>query len=324
MSGEGSRSSIYAALAANVVIAVAKLTAGLVTASPALLSEAAHSIADSFNELFLLASLRRAGRAADRRHPFGYGKERFFWSFLAAVGIFVTGGCYSLYQGVQAWQSSRRESGGELAVAAGVLVVALLAEGASLAKAVSQAQERSGSGRRLSRHDLMVEPALRTVIAEDGTAVVGVFLALAGIGMHALTGELRWEAGASVAIGILLLVVAVRLGMQAQRELIGQSVDPQLQERLAVFLAEQPEIDTVTEVLTMRLGPDSTLLAARVDLEPGMDSETVEEVCVRIKRAVRDRWPSCDHVFLDITDVDSDRADSERLHDERANEERAR
>lgn len=312
-SGGGSRASVYAALAANVVIAAAKLVAGLITSSPALLSEAAHSVADSFNELFLLASLRRAGRAADRRHPFGYGKERFFWSFLAAVGIFVTGGCFSIYQGVQAWRSPEAETGVELIIAAAVLVLSLVVEASSLAKALSQARERAGgargSGRRfgLSRHDLTADPALRTVIAEDGTAVLGVFVALGGVGLHALTGEPRWEAGASWVIGALLLVVAFRLGSQAQRELIGQSVDPEFEELLTAFLAEQPEIDTVSELLTMRLGPDSTLLAARVDLEPGMDSELVEEVCVRIKDALHERWPSCDHIFLDITDVDGAR-----------------
>jgi cation diffusion facilitator family transporter len=309
-SGGGSRASIYAALASNVVIAAAKLGAGLVTASPALLSEAAHSLADSANEVFLLTSLWRSGRAADRGHPFGYGKERFFWSFLAAVGIFVTGGCFSIFQGVQAWQSPRRESGAELAAAAAVLVLALIVEGASLAKALSQALARVGRQRRLSRRDLTVEPALRTVIAEDGTAVVGVFIALGGIGLHALTGDIRWEAGASLAIGVLLLVVAVHLGLQAQGELIGESVDEQLQDSLTGFLADQPEIDTVIEVLTMRLGPDSALLAARVDLEPGMDSETVEEVCVRIKHELSRRWPVFDHVFLDITDVSESRADA--------------
>jgi cation diffusion facilitator family transporter len=304
--GASSLASVYAALAANLVIAAAKLAAGLVTGSPAMLSEAAHSLADSVNEVFLLTSLRRARLPADRRHPFGHGKERFFWSFLAAVGIFVTGGCFSIYQGVRAWQTPVHETGADLAVAAAVLVVAFLAEGGSLLKALSQARARGG-GRGLSVQDMAAEPALRTVIAEDGTAVVGLVLALGGIGLHAVTGDGRWEAGASWAIGLLLLAVATRLGVEAQRELIGQAVDPQLQDTLAEFLADQPEIDDVLELLTMRLGPDSTLLATRVDLRPGIDSETIEEVCIRIKRAVREQWPAFDHVFLDITDADEHR-----------------
>jgi len=304
-SGESSLASIYVALAANLVIAAAKLAAGLATGSPALLSEAAHSVADSVNEVFLLTSLRRAGRAPNREHPFGYGKERFFWSFLAAVGIFVTGGCFSLYQGVRAWQTPPHETGAGLVAAVMVLLVALVAEGASLAKALSQARARSEREHGLALSDVTAEPALRTVIAEDGTAVAGVFIALGGICLRAVTGEGRWEAGASWAIGLLLLTVATRLGMEAQRELIGEAVDPRLQDSLADFLAGQPEIDAVIELLTMRLGTDSTLLAARIDLRPGIDSETVEEVCIRIKHELRERWPAFDHVFLDITDLDA-------------------
>jgi len=303
--GGDSRATIFTALAANLVIAVAKLVAGLITGSPALLSEAAHSVADSFNELFLLTALRRARRTPDRRHPFGYGKERFFWSFLAAIGIFVTGGCFSLYQGVRAWQSPSRESGGELVAGVIVLAVALVAESASLLKALAQARARSSRERGLAVADMVAEPAVRTVIAEDGTAVVGVIIALAGIILHAVTGSVRWEAAASWAIGGLLLIVATRLAVEAQRELIGQSVDPALEDRVGEFLAAQPEIDAVLELLTMRLGPDSTLLAARVDLHPGIDSESIEQVCVRVKRDLHRAWPAFDHVFLDITDLDS-------------------
>ena len=305
--GGDSRATIFTALAANLVIAAAKLVAGLITGSAALLSEAAHSVADSFNELFLLTAVRRARRTPDRRHPFGYGKERFFWSFLAAIGIFVTGGCFSLYQGVRAWQSPAKEAGGELVAAVIVLAVALIAESASLLKALAQARSRSAGARRPAVADMVSEPALRTVIAEDGTAVVGVIIALAGIVLHAVTGSVRWEAAASWAIGGLLLVVATRLGVEAQRELIGQSVDPALEDSIGAFLAAQAEIDAVPELLTMRLGPDSTLLAARVDLHPGIDSESIEQVCVRVKQDLHREWPAFDHVFLDITDVDDHR-----------------
>ena len=303
--GGDSRATIFTALAANLVIAAAKLVAGLITGSAALLSEAAHSVADSVNELFLLTAVRRARRTPDRRHPFGYGKERFFWSFLAAIGIFVTGGCFSLYQGVRAWQSPSKESGGELVAGVVVLAVALIAEGASLLKALAQARSRGARGRRPAMADMVAEPALRTVIAEDGTAVIGVIIALSGIVLHAVTGSVRWEAAASWAIGGLLLIVATRLAIEAQRELIGQSVDPALEDRIGAFLAAQAEIDAVPELLTMRLGPDSTLLAARIDLHPGIDSESIEQVCIRVKRELHREWPAFDHVFLDITDLDS-------------------
>ena len=305
--GGDSRATIFTALAANLVTAVAKLIAGLFTGSPALLSEAAHSVADSVNEVFLLTALRRARRTPDRGHPFGYGKERFFWSFLAAIGIFVTGGCFSIYQGVRAWQTPSRESSAELVAGIIVLGVALLAESASLLRALIQARARSSRAHGLAVADMVSEPALRTVIAEDGTAVVGVIIALAGIVLHAVTGSVQWEAAASWAIGGLLLIVATRLAVEAQRELIGQAVDPALEDRVRDFLAAQAEIDAVPELLTMRLGPDSALLAARVDLHPGIDSESIELVCVRVKRDLTRQWPSFDHVFLDITDLDSRR-----------------
>jgi divalent metal cation (Fe/Co/Zn/Cd) transporter len=133
--------------------------------------------------------------------------------------------------------------------------------------------------------------------------VIGVLLAAAGLVLHWVTGDGRWEAGASIAIGLLLVFVAYHLGRQAEHELIGQAVDPALQGELRAFLQDQPEIDTVTELLTMRLGPDSTLLAVRMDLHGGIDSEKVEEVCMRIRKGLRERWPALEQVFLDITDA---------------------
>ncbi|MCZ4119693.1 cation diffusion facilitator family transporter [Streptomyces sp. H39-S7] len=305
------RVTILMALGANLVIAVAKAVGGLFAGSPALLSEAAHSVADSLNEVFLLASLKRSKRAPDNEHPFGYGKDRFFWSLLAAVGIFTMGGCFSVFQGVEALRSSGEESHSGYLVGLGVLVVALLAEAASLAKALLQlrGQAREAGRGLLQQIRLAEDPALRTVLAEDGTAVIGVLLAIAGMALHMVTGQVQWEAGASLAIGVLLIYVAYRLGKDARGQLIGEAVDPGMQLRIRAFLAEQPEVDAVTSLLTMRLGMDSTLVAARVDLVGGLDSEEVEEISGRIKGEMRERWPTADHVFLDITDAsDEDRS----------------
>ena len=205
------------ALAANLVIAVAKTVGGLVAGSPALLSEAAHSVADSLNEVFLLAALRRSRRPADSRHPFGYGKERFFWSLLAAVGIFVMGGCFSFFQGFEALTQRERRSRYDGYVAGLVVLgVALVAEGA-LAAAGPAPGARPGR-----RAPELRDPALRTVVAEDGTAVLGVSLAIAGMALHMVTGQVVWEASASFAIGALLVYVAYRLGRDARDQLIGR------------------------------------------------------------------------------------------------------
>ncbi|AYL39332.1 hypothetical protein CNQ36_02760 [Streptomyces fungicidicus] len=296
------RVTVLVALAANLVIAVAKAVGGLLAASPALLSEAAHSVADSMNEVFLLAALRRSRRPADRRHPFGYGKERFFWSLLAAVGIFVMGGCFSFYQGVEALRNGGDEKLSGYVAGLIVLGVALLAEGGSLLRALYQIRRQGG---RLSE---MRDPALRTVVAEDGTAVLGVTLAIVGMALHMITGQVVWEASASLAIGALLVYVAYRLGREARDQLIGEAADPEASDRIRELLRTQPEIDSVEALLTMKTGLDTALVAARVDLVPGIESERLEEVAVRIKRSIARQVPEADQIFLDVTERGSPEA----------------
>ncbi|WP_181512489.1 cation diffusion facilitator family transporter [Streptomyces sp. PsTaAH-137] len=290
------RFTVLVALGANLLIAVAKAVGGLFAGSPALLSEAAHSVADSLNEVFLLAALRRSRRPADRQHPFGYGKERFFWSLLAAVGIFVMGGCFSFFQAYEAFtQGGAEESKSGFVVGLVVLGVAFLAEGTSLARAVHQVRKQPGEG-------IGEDPTLRTVLAEDATAVIGVVLAAAGLVLHRTTGHIEWEATASLIIGVLLVFVAYRLGTSARDQLIGEG-DPKLHHAIYELLDDQPEIEAVAALHIMRLGMDSTLVAARVDLVPGLESEQLELVSERIKRTVHERWPEADQMFLDVVEA---------------------
>lgn len=295
------RVTVFVALAANLVIAAAKAVGGLVAGSPALLSEAAHSVADSLNEVFLLAALRRSRRPADQRHPFGYGKERFFWSLLAAVGIFVMGACFSVFQGVEALRNGAEETSTGYIVGLIVLGVALVVEDLPAAGPAPGACPGRWHGRA-------ARPALRTVVAEDGTAVVGVTLAIVGMALHMITGQVVWEASASIAIGVLLGYVAYRLGRDARDQLIGEAVDPELSDRIRELLAAEPEIDSVEALFTMRMGLDSTMVAARIDLVPGMDSERVEEVSVRIKRSLGEAVSEAGEIFLDITDRPAEEA----------------
>jgi cation diffusion facilitator family transporter len=315
--------TVLVALLANVLITVAKAVTGALTASPALLAEAAHSVADTLNEVFLLASVRRSRRRPDARHPFGYGKERFFWALLAAVGIFVTGGCFSFYQGVHAWLTPEPQSARGFAATYAVLGVAFAAEGTSLLRAVRQLRSRARAhGRTLAREVARSEdPTVRTVFAEDATAVLGVLLAAGGVLGHQLTGSQRWEGAAAFAIAVLLVLVAYGLGRAARDLLVGQAVDPRQQQEAYRTLAEQPEIDTVTALLTMRLGVDTALLAARVDLTEGIDSEQVEEVSVRIKEELHRRCPAFEEIFLDIVDADS--AERARARERRRRVDRA-
>ncbi|PTM85797.1 cation diffusion facilitator family transporter [Streptomyces spinosirectus] len=289
------RVTVLVALSANLLIAAAKAVGGLFAGSPALLSEAAHSVADSFNEVFLLAALHRSRRPADKQHPFGYGKERFFWSLLAAVGIFVMGGCFSFFQGFEALKSGADEKTSGYVVGLIVLGIAFLAEGVSLLRALLQVRSEGGK-------EGLRDPALRTVVAEDGTAVLGVTLAAAGMALHMVTGQVVWEASASFAIGALLVFIAYHLGSEARDQLIGESTDPETAARIQELLEAEPEIDSVEAVFTMKTGLDTALVAARVDLMPGIDSERIEDVAVRIKRSLSDEVSEADQIFLDITD----------------------
>jgi cation diffusion facilitator family transporter len=309
--------TVLVALGANLVISLAKLLGGLFSNSPALLSEAAHSVADTLNEVFLLASLKRSTRAADAKHPFGYGKERYFWSLLAAVGIFVMGGCFSFFQGIEALRSGGSETRTGYVVGLSVLGVALVAEGSSLVRALVQTRSNARHASRGMVREIRAadDPALRTVLAEDSTACLGVVLAIVGVGLHMLTGDIVYEAWASLLIGALLVFVAFQLASQSREQLIGEAADPVLRREIHEFLDEQREIDTVSTLLTMRLGIRSTLVAVRVDLVGGMDSEEVEAVLVRIKSDLTHRWPLADQVFLDVTEAtakDRARAAGER------------
>ena len=160
------------------------------------------------------------------------------------------------------------------------------------------------------------DPALRTVLAEDGTACLGVVLAFVGMALHMATGEVVYEAVASLLIGALLVYIAYALGRSAKAQLIGEAADPELQRQVRDYLVGQPEIDTVTAALTMHLGPDSVMLAARVDLVPDLDSEVVEAALVRIKRGLGEECPGLDQIFLDVIDASDE--DRRRARRERA------
>lgn len=298
------RTTVRVALIANVLIVTVKIIAGIITRSPALLSEAAHSAADTLNEVFLLVAVARSRRDPDEVHPFGYGKARYFYVMLAAVGIFVTGACFSCYQGITALVSGSAET--ELfGLAYAVLALSLLADGTSLVRAVVQGWRQVPAGPARLRRALTTErdPALSTVLTEDSTAVAGVLIAAAGLGLHQATGNGRWEGIASLMIAVLLGFAAIRLGRRSEALIIGQAADPALVRAAYLTLADRPEVDTVLEFLTMQMGPGAVLLAARIDLADGFDSDGVEDASGRVKAALHDQYPVLEQIFLDVTDA---------------------
>ena len=292
---------VIAALAANVVIAMAKLAGGLLSGSVAMLAEAAHSVGDTVNEVFLYVSLGMGARPADAEHPFGYGKERFFWAFLAAVFIFVAGAVFSIVEGVRALVSPEDET--DYLVAYAVLAVALVAESVSLWRAVGHVRaEAHAAGRTMSEHlRLSKDPTVKVVAFEDSAAVVGVLVAGAAIVAHELTGDGRWDALGSIVIGGLLATVAIRLGRDTRDLLIGSAATPEQRAAIRAAVEAHDGVEQVIEVLTMAVGPDDLLVAVRADLRDDLTAGGVEEVASRIECDVRAAVPHVGQFFLDPT-----------------------
>ncbi len=299
---QSTRRTVLVAGAANLVIAISKLAAGLAVGSSAMLSEAAHSIADTVNQGFLLASLRTAGRPADREHPFGYGQERYFWSLLAAVGIFVAGAGFSVFEGVLTIARNARTDSSPV-VAYVVLGVAFAAEGTSLARATYQVRGEARERRRGLLEHVRRSPdtTVKAALFEDSAALAGLVLAAAGLVLEGLTGSPAWDGGASIAIGLLLVIVAYRLGRDSRDGLIGHAIDADDQQVIADEISSTPGIDSIVALRTMHLGPENVIVAAEVAFSDGISADRVEDIAGDIDRRLRSRLPVTPHVFLDPT-----------------------
>jgi cation diffusion facilitator family transporter len=292
--------TVLVALGANFLIAVLKLVAGVITGSAAMLAEAAHSVADTFTEGFLLTALRRSSKPADRRHPFGYGKERFFWSLMAAVSIFTSGALFAFYEGFSTIFGESREQTSPL-VAYLVLALAFVLEGTSLLRAVKQLRAEAAAENRSVRRYLALidDPTVKTVFFEDSAALAGIMLAFGGLFMHGATGSAVWDGLASVLIGVLLAGVAYLLGRTNLRLLIGRQADPAIVRGARELLGSAPEVEVVVDLLTMVTGTDQILLCARLDFVEDLTSTDLELACVRMAGELRERFPDLDEIFLE-------------------------
>jgi cation diffusion facilitator family transporter len=292
--------TVLLALAANVAVGVLKLVAGLISGSAALLSEAAHSVGDSTTEILLLVALRRSDRPADRRHPFGYGKERYFWSLLAAGAIFVSGAAFSIFEGLHTIVGATAESTDKLWINYPVLAVAAALEGTSflqaLRRARSQAQRSREALRALIRDP--EDPTVNSVAMEDSAALVGIVIAATGVGLHQLTGSSVYDGIASLCIGALLLVVAFVLARSTGDLLIGKQASLTLLREIETFLEGEAEIVDVVDVLSMVVGAGSVLLCVRADFADEVSSGDIEQACMRIDDDLRGRFPELSEVFI--------------------------
>jgi cation diffusion facilitator family transporter len=289
------------ALIANAIVAVAKIIGGLISGSAALLAEAAHSIADTGNQGFLLVSISLAAREPTPEQPFGYGRQRFLWTFIAAVAMFIAGAFFAIGYGVYELLRGG-ESTGFLAAYV-TLGISLVAEGGSWLRARRQIRHEAAEAGLPPRAYVRSsrDPNVKMVLFEDSAALVGIVIALAGILLDQLTGASVFDSAASIAIGGLLVTVAVWMGRDTSELLIGAAARPDEREALERALSDFDQVDQVVELLTMALGPNSLLVAARIDLAEGLHDSAVEELSDRIDERLREVVPDVTEVFLDAT-----------------------
>ncbi|WP_350348259.1 cation diffusion facilitator family transporter [Agromyces sp. G08B096] len=281
--------TVLVALVANALIAVAKSVAASLTGSASMLAEAAHSWADTGNEVLLVVAERRSAKPADARHPFGYGKDAYIWSMFAAFGLFTAGAVVSIQHGVQ--ELLDPEPAGDYGIAYVVLAVAFVLEGISFVRAYRQAR---GDARR--RHTGTLEhvvessnPTLRAVFAEDAAALIGLVIAFLGVLLHQVTGSPLYDAAGSILVGVLLGVVAIVLIARNRAFLLGEAIDDEVRSDVLRQLLARPEIDRVTALHIEFIGPGRVLLIAAVDLVGDLPEATVAESLRRLEREIERR-----------------------------------
>jgi cation diffusion facilitator family transporter len=301
--GSESVTTIVVAFGANVLVAVAKSVAAVVTGSASILAEAAHSWADAGNEVFLLIANRRSRRPPDLAHPFGHGREAYVWSLFAALGLFVAGAAVSATRGVQ--ELVRPEPAGHYVIGYVVLAVSFVLEAISLLQSVRQARPEAQSMQRdLIEHVLATsDPTLRAVFAEDSAALAGLLIAAAGLAAHQLTGSPIPDAAGSLLVGALLAVIAVVLINRNRRFLVGQEADPRVRAATIEALLDAPEVARVTYLRLEIVGPRMVSVIGDVDLT-GDDTESHLAVRLRALEARISASPAVAGAVLSLSAPD--------------------
>jgi cation diffusion facilitator family transporter len=300
-----SRRTVVVALAVNLLIATAKGVAAALSGSGALLAEAGHSVADTGNELFLLIALNRSGRPADQTHPFGYGAERFYWSLLAAIGIFVAGGLTAIWDGIRQLQHPRELTAVEVGYA--VLALSLVLDATSWRTAYRQLRGES-RGRGLSLTTYLrrsSDPTATTVFYEDTAGIIGVLLATAGVAAHQVTGSGVPDAIASFAIGALLVTVALRLAQRDRELLTNQSAPPVIVDGVRRVLQADPGVAGVPRLEVLIVGPRTWLVTGDVSVDGSVPGGDVTRLVNELRARLRGE-PGVAEVYLTPVPVAAD------------------
>ncbi|RKS53092.1 cation diffusion facilitator family transporter [Gillisia mitskevichiae] len=292
-----SKIAIYGAIGANLLIAIGKFFAAFFTGSSAMLAEGIHSLVDTGNGLLLLLGIKRSKQEPDEMHPFGYGKEVYFWSFVVSILIFALGGGFAIYEGIHALQDPHIIE--DPTWNYGVLIAALVFEGTALYIALKTFNKsRAASGNLIKNIVQSKDAATFAVIIEDTAAVVGLSIALLGVFLSQQLQNPYLDGAASVSIGALLLIVATFLAKESKGLLLGESANPEVIAAVEKIMKEHPSVKDWTLPQTMHFGPDSILLVIEIDLLDTMELLEAENTMQNIRNEIQIQQPSITQVFI--------------------------
>jgi len=297
MSAGGGNKAIVAALAANLAIATAKFAGFLVTRSSSMLAESIHSVADSGNQVLLLVGGRRARRDADERHPFGYGRERYFYAFVVSVVLFTVGSLFAIYEGVHKIQDPHELESARVAVI--ILLFAIVAESFSFRTAIVETRHVMGDQSWVGFIRHAKSPELPVVLLEDLAALIGLILALLGVSLSALTHEPVWDGVGTLSIGILLGVVAVVLAIEMKGLLIGESATGASVDRIRTAFVDGSTVTRVIHLKTLHLGPEELLVAVKLAVDPGLSLPEVAQAIDAAEARVRAVEPMARQIYVE-------------------------
>ncbi|QNH13372.1 MULTISPECIES: cation diffusion facilitator family transporter [unclassified Xanthomonas] len=292
----GSRFAIYAALAGNLAIAIAKFVAAALSGSSAMLSEGVHSLVDTVNELLLLYGLRRAARPADASHPFGYGRELYFWSFIVALLVFALGAGVSLYEGIAHVRNPEPASNHTLNYV--VLGLSILFEGASWWVSLREFRARKGAMGYVQAFRESKDPSLFTVLLEDSAALIGLFIALLGLLAAQWLQMPELDGVASIGIAAVLACSAFVLARETKGLLIGEPAARPLSDALRRIAGADPDVRAVNGVLSVQMGPEQVVAALSAEFEDQRSTAQIEACIERIERAARAQYPELQSLFV--------------------------
>lgn len=297
MSASGGTKAIIAALLANLGIAITKFIAFLFSGSSSMLAESVHSLADTGNQGLLLLGGRRSRKTADASHPFGYGRERYVYAFVVSIILFSVGGVFSIYEGIDKLQHPHELEVPWLPIL--VLSIAIVLESFSLRTAVRESNHVRGKQGWISFIRHAKAPELPVVLLEDLAALLGLMFAFFGVGLTILTGDAMWDAIGTLAIGVLLIVVAIVLGIETKSLLVGEGASAEDAERIRDAINAHPAVGALIHMKTLYLGPDELLVAAKVAFASATKLVDVSRSIDAVEKSIREAVPVARVIYLE-------------------------